>query len=127
MLPTYNIPPIGPRQGKIWGKTQLVFAHNSTETHIIEAKKGFRCSCHSHKFKWNRFVVISGKLEVRVYQDDKVVDITTLGPWQVTDVPPGTQHEFAAMEDTTAVELYWVTLDAQDIDRHGTIGGPLDG
>jgi quercetin dioxygenase-like cupin family protein len=70
--------------------------------------------------------VISGKLEVRVYQDDKVVDVTTLGPWQVTDVPPGTRHEFAAVEDTTAVELYWVTLDAQDIDRHGTIGGKIE-
>jgi len=125
MLPTHNIPPIGPRQGKVWGKTQLVFAHNSTETHIIEAKAGYKCSCHSHQYKWNRFVVISGRLAIRLYQDENSIDETILGSWQVTDVPPGTKHTFEAMEDTVAIEVYWVTLDAQDIDRHGTVGGKI--
>ena len=126
MLPTYNIPPIGPKQGKIWGKTQLVFAHNSTEVHIIEGKAGFKCSRHSHKYKWNRFVVLSGLLKILVYHDNGPVDETILGPWQTTDVPPGAIHEFVVLEDTIAIEAYWVTLDAQDIDRHNTIGGKVD-
>ncbi len=123
MLPTYNIPPIGPKQGKIWGKTQLVFAFNSTETHIIEGFAGYKCSQHSHKYKWNRFVVLSGRMLIRVYEANGVVDVTTLDPWQSTDIPPGVVHEFEVLEDTLAIEVYWVTLDAQDIDRHGTIGG----
>ena len=123
MLPTYNIPPIGPKQGKIWGKTQLVFAYNSTEVHIIEGKAGYKCSCHSHDHKWNRFTVISGLLKIMVHHMDGTIDETLLGKWQSTDVPPGVKHQFIVMEDTMAIETYWVTLDAQDINRHGTIGG----
>ena len=119
MLPTYNIPPIGPRQGKVWGKTQLVFAYNSTETHLLEANPGYKCSCHSHKFKWNRFVVLSGKMIIRVFHEDGLIDETILLPWQVTDVPPGVRHEFEALELSMVLETYWVTLNAKDIDRHG--------
>ncbi|KKL21210.1 hypothetical protein LCGC14_2447760, partial [marine sediment metagenome] len=126
MLSTYDIPPIGPKQGKVWGRTQLVFAHNSVETHIVEVIGGFKCSQHSHKHKWNRFIVISGKLAIRMFYDDgKKADETILDAWQVTDVPPGVKHEFEALEDTLAIEVYWVVLDAQDIDRHGTTGGEV--
>jgi len=125
MLPTHNIPPVGPKQGKVWGRTQLVFAHNSTETHIIEARAGYKCSCHSHQFKWNRFVVIFGRMIVRIVQEDGTIDETELGPWAVTDVPPGVKHEFEALENTIAIEVYWTVLDAQDIDRHGTVGSKV--
>jgi len=116
MLPTFNIPPVGPRSGKCWGKTQLVFAHNSVEVHMIEARPGYRCSRHSHSTKWNRFVVLSGRLVVRIFHEGEV-DETIVGPWQVTDVPPGVLHEFQALEPTIAAECYWVELDAQDIVR----------
>ena len=118
MLPTFNIPPIGPWQGKCWGRTRLLFTHNSTELHLIEAKPGYRCSRHYHSQKWNRFVVVSGSLNVRIFHDDEI-DETIVMPGQVTDVPPGVQHEFEALEYTVAIECYWVTLDPQDIDSWG--------
>lgn len=124
MLPTFNIPPIGPRQGKVWGDTQLVFAFNSTEMHLIRAKPGFRCSRHYHTAKWNRFVVITGELIIRIFRDDDTIDETILSAGQVTDVPPGVQHEFEAKECTIAIECYWVPLDPQDIERV-IPGGPL--
>ncbi len=125
-LPTHNIPPIGPKQGKVWGTTQLVFAYNSTETHVIAGKAGYKCSSHSHRYKWNRFVVLSGKLKILQYNDccnqDCVEDCTTLTSGQVTDVPPGILHQFEVLEDCIAIEIYWVTLNAQDIERFSTGG-----
>ena len=119
MLPTFNVPPIGAKQGKLWGVTQLAFAFNSVESHGIVVNKGGFCSRHIHTEKWNRFFVLKGKLAVRLYLYDKfdAVDETVIGPGQVTDVPPKTWHEFEALEDVFAVEFYWVTLNAQDIDR----------
>ena len=123
MLPTFNMPPIGPRQGKIWGMTQLIFACSNVECHCIQVKKGGFCSRHTHKLKWNRFVLLSGKLSVRVYNENDIVDETFLSPGQITDVPPGFLHEFEALEDSNALEIYWVSLEANDIDRKGSVGG----
>lgn len=123
MLPTFNVPPMGPRMGKVWGVTQLGFSFNSTEAHAILVRQGGYCSRHSHSQKWNRFFVLSGRLVVRIFHTEDLCDETIIGEGQVTDVPPGAKHEFEALEDTIAVEFYWVTLDALDIDRHGTQGG----
>jgi len=122
-LPTFNVPPIGPKQGKLWGKTQLVFAFNSTEAHGITVNKGGYCSKHLHKTKWNRFLVLQGELLVRIFFD-KGVDETIIGPGGVTDVPPGVLHQFEALSDVLAVEFYWVPLEAGDIERpEGNVGG----
>ncbi len=121
--PTFDIPPIGPKQGKVWGTTQLLFAHNSVECHLIAAKAGGYSSKHRHDYKWNRFVLLHGKLIVRIFQEDGTVDETILNPGQVTDVPPGVLHQFEAELDCEALELYWVVLDAADIDRGDSQGG----
>lgn len=123
MLPTFNVPPIGPRQGKVWGTTQLGFAYNGTEAHGIVVTKGGYCSRHSHRTKWNRFQVLSGQLEVLLFRTETEYDKTIIGAGQITDVPPGIVHAFEALEDTIAVEYYWTVLDTEDIDRHGTEGG----
>lgn len=123
MLPTFSVPVIGPRQGKVWGTTQLAFAWNGVEAHSIFVKRGGYCSRHSHKNKWNRFVVLSGRLAIRLYHDGQTPDETIIGNGQVSDVSPEVMHEFEALEDTMAMELYWTVLDAGDIDRHGTVGG----
>lgn len=120
---TFDLPPIGPRSGKIWGRTQLVFARNDTEAHVIEINKGGFCSCHSHKFKWNRFCVLSGELIVRTYGENGFVDETSVRAGQINDVPPGIRHEFEAKEDTVAMEFYWIHLDPDDINRFQTHGG----
>jgi len=120
--PTFDVPPIGAKMGKLWGWTQLAFAYNGVEIHALKIQKGGYCSTHDHRNKWNRFIILEGRLSIRIYHDD-TVDETVIGPWQVTDVPPGVRHEFEALEDTIAMECYWTTLDPNDIDRHGTRGG----
>ena len=125
MSSTFDIPPIGAKQGKVWGNTQLVFAHNDTEDYFLQGIKGYQCSRHSHKSKWNRFLVITGLLKIQVWQEDGTMDETLLGPNQITDVSPGVEHRFVVMEDCLAMEFYWVELQADDIILVDE-GGPVD-
>jgi len=116
-VPTFDVPPIGPRQGKVWGDTQLLFAHHGVEVHRIRFRAGAYCSKHKHKHKWNRFIVLRGTLKINVWWDGVGEDVTIVGPGEVTDVPPGQLHRFEALEDGEALEIYWVKLSANDIVR----------
>jgi quercetin dioxygenase-like cupin family protein len=105
-------------QGKVWGETSLIEANSSLEFHRIEIKKGGVCSKHTHKYKWNGFYVESGKLKIRVWKNKyDLIDETILSPGQYTRVKPGEYHQFEAMEDTIAFELYWANFDHDDIER----------
>lgn len=106
------------KAGKIWGQTELIHANGVLEFHRIEYKKGFACSEHKHAFKWNGFFVESGKMLVRVWQDDQeLVDETILGPGDFTQVKPGKYHQFEGLEDGVAFELYWAEFNHDDIVR----------
>jgi len=115
-------PGIGPVQGKLWGQTQSVFAWNGVSAHSIRVKAGGYCSKHSHQHRWNRFLVLRGRLLVRIWKDGSP-DETVVSEGGVSDVPPGVRHQFEALEDVEAVEFYWTVCDDGDIDRHGTVGG----
>lgn len=109
--------------GKVWGQTQLIHANGVLELHRIEAKKGGYCSKHKHAYKWNGFFVEKGKLIIRVWKSDyDLVDETVLLPGQFTRVKPGDYHQFEALEDTIAFELYWAEFSHDDIIRDD-VGG----
>jgi len=111
------------KAGKIWGQTELIHANGLFEFHRVEYKAGFRCSEHHHQYKWNGFFVESGKLIVRVWQDEQgLVDETTLEAGDFTMVKPGKVHQFEGVEDGVAFELYWAEFDHSDIVRR-TVGG----
>lgn len=124
-LPTFGTPPIGPQQGKIWGTTRLLFAHYGVECHCIHFKAGAFCSVHYHKHKWNRFVGLSGEMVVRIFPDGGGMDETRIRVGQVTDVPPGVHHQFEGIEEGEALEVYWVSLSPEDIERRSQ-GGTKD-
>jgi mannose-6-phosphate isomerase-like protein (cupin superfamily) len=106
------------KAGKIWGQTELIHANGVLEFHRIEYKAGYACSEHKHAFKWNGFFVESGKMLVRVWQDDQgLVDETILGPGDFTQVKPGKYHQFEGIEDGVAFELYWAEFNHDDIVR----------
>jgi len=104
--------------GKIWGKTSQIEANSSFELHRIEVIGGHRCSKHRHLHKFNGFFVEAGTLEVTVWKEDSgTVDKTVLTGGDYMAVAPGEYHQFKALEDTTAFEVYWVELSHNDIDR----------
>lgn len=126
-LPTFNVPPIGPVQGKHWGRTQLVFAQNAVEAHSLCIREGGFSSKHRHVAKWNRFLVLSGTLQIHVYHDDDAdADVTVLTSGQITDIPPSCYHRFCAVTDVKCIEMYWVSLEAGDIERADVGGGAGD-
>ena len=111
------------KSGKIWGSTELIHANGVLEFHRIEYRAGYKCSEHYHKTKWNGFYVESGRMLVRVWQDDQdgLVDETVLEAGDFTQVKPGKVHQFEGLEDGIAFELYWAEFDHNDIERR-TIG-----
>lgn len=110
--------------GKVWGKTQPLVINNVVEFHRIDVKKGGVCSKHKHTHKINAFYVQQGKLLIKVWKNSyDLVDETVLNAGDFTQVDPGEFHQFEALEDTLAYELYWTaTLDPNDIQREN-VGG----
>ena len=112
--------------GKIWGQTKLIHKNGVLEFHRIDFKAGYKCSEHKHSFKWNGFYVESGKMIVRVWQDDQgLVDKTILNAGDFTQVKPGKFHQFEGIEDGVAFELYWAEFNHDDIQRR-TSGSSVD-
>ncbi|GAG96196.1 unnamed protein product [marine sediment metagenome] len=109
------------KQGKGWGITRKIYRGPMNELHHLSIKKGGYCSEHQHK-KFNLFYVLSGLLEITIWRDKNLEDITKLGPEEVSAVSPGFWHKFRALEDTECMELYYVLLEDPDIERR-TQGG----
>jgi len=114
------------KAGKVWGQTELLEANGVLEFHRIEAKSGGVCSKHKHKFKWNGFFVESGEMIIRVWKNNyDLIDETLLKAGQYTKVAPGEYHQFEAVTDCVAFELYWAEFDHNDIERD-TVGYAKD-
>lgn len=114
------------KSGKWWGQTSTVFARNDVEVHYIEILPGGFCSEHRHKHKYNQFIVLEGHLTVVTWKagDTNPPDEVTLGPGDETVVKPTHFHKFVnrSQEPVKALEIYFVVLDSQDIERR-THGG----
>lgn len=109
------------KAGKVWGTTELIEANGALEFHRIEMKKGGVCSKHLHKYKWNGFYVESGKMRIKVWQNDyDLIDETIIGAGQYTKVKPGLYHQFECLQDGVAYELYWAEFSHNDIVRETT-------
>ncbi len=113
------------RAGKVWGITELITANPAFEYHRIHIKAGGYCSIHKHQTKSNGFYVDSGLLMIRTWNPDGSVDETLLKGGDYTAVPPGVSHQFEAIEETVAFELYWAQYNPDDISRE-TVGGMRD-
>lgn len=105
------------KEAKIWGDTTLIWCNESTIVHRINIIKGGYCSKHYHSHRSNLFHVESGKLQIDVWKENGVVDTTILCLGESTEVPPNVFHRFTALEETKALEVYWVKIDKEDIVR----------
>ncbi len=110
------------RQGKNWGYTTEFFRNAMVSAHHLEINEGGFCSEHRHEHKYNLFYVLTGVLELTIWRDGKLRDVTKLEAGQSTAIPPGFYHKFKAKTKCEAIEMYQVLLIEPDIKRR-TVGG----
>ena len=110
------------KQGKVWGSTTQIRKTENFSLHRLSIKAGGVCSKHKHNYKFNGFYVVSGQLLIRTWKNDyDLIDKTVLNPGDFMSVAPGEYHQFEAIEDCIAFELYYAHFDHDDIQRE-TVG-----
>lgn len=105
------------RQRKVWGERWIVRRDSTHETALLDLKANTRCSWHRHQTKWNRFVVLSGKVEIATPEG-----LTILTRGHSCTVGPGIWHEFRVHENSLMIEEMFVEYDPADIERQN-VGG----
>ena len=66
-----------------------------------------------------------GKLKITIHETEyDLIDETIVSTGDLTIVKPGKFHEFEALENTIAYEIYWVELSHDDIERENVGGIP---
>lgn len=108
--------------GKVWGNTSPIFNKNNVEIHRIDGVEGGFCSKHRHINKFNAFYVVSGIMQLSVWKDYGLEDITILNDGKFTIVRPGQWHQFKILKNCLAFEIYWTELNQDDIERE-SVGG----
>lgn len=105
--------------GKIWGSTEPLLKTPMLEVHRLSINPRSRCSLHAHQYKWNAFMVLSGRLSIEVHKNDyALIDITELRAGEFTTVKPGEYHRFVSHDDhVLAFELYYPEQLSEDIVR----------
>lgn len=113
--------------GKVWGSTTELISTPMFAMHRLMIEPNMQCSLHVHRFKWNGFYVVTGKLFIEVIKNDyALTDVTVLVPGQITTVKPGEHHRFrTGDEPCEAMEFYYTEPLSEDIVRKDK-GGPVD-
>lgn len=118
--------PMFPKTHKVWGWTQsFVITDRPTHSALAYIKSGGFSSKHYHKNNFNRFLVVTGCLEITIWRHG-VEETLTLDPYELLDVEPEVWHRMKAWEDTNLIETYWAKdgfdLDVEDIIREDNGG-----
>ena len=104
------------REIKIWGERWLIRQDSTHAVSYLKIKKGYRCSWHRHKTKFNLFVVLRGKIVIEVEELGKRRK-TTLKEGQTLTIRPGQWHEFRGLKDSEVIEEMYVEYHEADIER----------
>lgn len=118
---------------KAWGRTRQLIDSPDLHVSLIEVESGGYCSRHLHSTKHNIFAVLSGCLQVTVFEPfpDNHIPLETRALSQQDQpfvVAPNTVHQFLGNERTFAAEAYFARVPGRlrddDIVRY-SVGGNL--
>ena len=117
---------------KAWGDVRHAFNTPYCAVSVLHVNDGFCCSRHRHRDRVNRFMVVSGVIDVIIYEDDGETEFSrhALLKGDVFDVPAGTFHRFNVIQSGVVVEVYWPetpdkTVRQDDIERLD-VGGRIE-
>ena len=107
---------------KCWGERRRIHLDDKNEIDLLYLKKDTFCSTHTHKYKNNKFIVISGNVII-----ETEFDKANLGANDEWTVLAPNKHRFVALEDSVMIEMasvYEGIIDPEDIDRE-SLGGKI--
>jgi len=106
---------------KIWGIKQRIHLDNHNEIDLLQLKRDSFCSVHHHKEKINKFILVSGKVEIISELGTKVLGIN-----ETFEVHPPLVHKFKALENSVLIEIaYTIDTDINPDDIIRQIQGGL--
>lgn len=91
---------------KVWGKTRELIDTPFYSKHELQLISGTYCSLHYHQHRANRFLVISGQVEIIEMYGPRIVR-TLLGPDNMYDIPSLVTHMFAVHKAGSMIEEYF--------------------
>lgn len=103
---------------KVWGDTSLIFDNGSVHVYVANISKNKSCSKHCHEHKNNIFYLQSGLLKVLIWEEDTAPIEHILQAGDSIDIKCGLKHQFFSLEDSILVEIYYTTLNHEDIIRY---------
>jgi len=109
------------REIKIWGERWLIRQDSTHVVSFLKVKEGFRCSWHSHKEKYNLFVVLEGALKIVVEEMGEKRE-TILQSGECLTIKPGQWHEFQGIKYSEVIEEMYVEYKESDIKRQNEGG-----
>lgn len=89
----------------------------------LNIKKGYRCSWHNHKTKYNLFVVLRGHIQLIIEEMGQSTALD-LKSGESFVIKPGQFHEFRGIKDSQVIEEMYVEYDEGDIKRK-YVGGKI--
>lgn len=95
-------------QTKAWGTVRHAFDSPNCAVSVLHVEAGGYCSRHFHRERINRFLVVSGAIDVVRWTVDGRTETERerLTPGDITDVPAGIVHSFEVIEPGIVVEVY---------------------
>lgn len=100
---------------KIWGIKSRIHEDSHNEIDLLELKKNSFCSVHHHIDKINKFILVSGKVDIVSELGTK-----SLGIGECFEVHPELIHQFRVVENSILIEIAYTTdtgIDPNDIIR----------
>ena len=96
------------QEKKVWGFVYHAFDDDNCAVSVLHTQAGGYCSRHTHTERINRFLVVSGCIDVVRYSDDgsKEISRTSLKEGDIEDVGAGVVHSFEVVEPGVVVEVY---------------------
>jgi len=102
---------------KSWGYRYSVHNFGGCQVDICCIKKGGYSSWHHHLYKFNRFIVLDGKLEIYLAGTKLPYLIGDGFNIRKFDVKPGIIHKFKALTNVQLLEVYYTVCSDKDIVR----------
>lgn len=106
-------------QDKCWGRVLHCFSNPQASVSYLEVLEGNRCSRHYHRERANTFIVVSGVVEIEVWDEhslDSNCQVTYLMSGDSLTVPSGKMHRFKVLESGTMIEVYFPDRTGYEVD-----------